>query len=105
MPTRFSRRAMLQLTAAAPLLRPSFAAAAGKSAVSLVRGESRRQNATAALTAIDDQIRPVLKTKKSVVIKVNNVTTVNQLAATHADAIHGILDYLGSRFKGPVFIA
>jgi uncharacterized protein (DUF362 family) len=39
-----------------------------------------------------------------VVIKVNNVSTVNQLAATHADAIHGILDYLGPRFKGPVFI-
>ncbi len=105
MSNRFSRRLMLKLTAAAPLLRPSFAAAPGKSTVSLVRGESRRANVTAALTAIDDQIRPALKTKKSVVIKVNNVSTVNQLAATHADAIHGILDYLGPRFKGPVFVA
>jgi len=42
-----------------------------------------------------------LKAKKYVVIKVNNVSTVNQLAATHADAIHGILDYLEPRFKGP----
>jgi uncharacterized protein (DUF362 family) len=105
MPTRFSRRVMLQLTAAAPLLRPAFAQAPARSAVSLVRGESRRKNVAAALELVDDRIRPLLKTRKSVVIKVNNVSTVNQLAATHADSIHGILDYLGPRFKGPVFIA
>ena len=99
---------MLQLTAAAPVLRPRFALAAAqpaRPAVALVRGDSRRKNVTAALTAIDDRIRPVLRTRKSVVIKVNNVSTVNQLAATHADSLHGILDYLGPRFKGPVFIA
>src|SRR5579872_4861147 len=105
MPTGFSRRTMLQLTAFAPLLRPAFAQASARSAVSLVRGESRRKNVAAALAAIDDRISPALKTKKSVVIKVNNVSTVNQLAATHADSIHGILDYLAPRFKGPVFIA
>ncbi len=76
-----------------------------RSSVSLVRGEVRRKNVTDALAAIDDQIRPVLKTKKYVLIKPNLVSTVNPLAATHADALHGILDYLGPRFKGPVFIA
>jgi len=30
---------------------------------------------------------------------------VNQLAATNADTLRGILDYLSTRFKGPVFIA
>lgn len=110
MPTRFSRRALLQFTAAAPILRPLMAqssapAAPAKSAVALARGENRRQNIAAALTAIDDRIRPVLRTKKSVVIKVNNVSTENQLAATHADALHGILDYLGPRFNGPVYIS
>jgi uncharacterized protein (DUF362 family) len=109
MPTRFSRRALLQFTAAAPVLRPLFAqpspAPPAKSTVALMRGENRRQNIAAALTAIDDRIRPVLRTKKSVVIKVNNVSTVNQLAATHADALHGILDYLGPRFRGPVYIS
>ena len=104
MPTRFSRRVMLQLTAAAPLLRPAFAQPPNHSTVGLVRGESRRKNIAAALETIDDRIRPALKTKKSVVIKVNNVSTVNQLAATHADSIHGILDYLGPRFKGPVYV-
>jgi uncharacterized protein (DUF362 family) len=74
-------------------------------AVSLVHGETRRKNVAEALTAIDDQILPALKTKKYVVIKPNLVSTVNPLAATHADALHGILDYLGPRFKGPVYIA
>ena len=58
------------------------------------------------LVAIDDQIQPILKKKKkSVVIKPNNVSTTIQLAATHADALRGILDYLAPRFKGPIYIA
>jgi uncharacterized protein (DUF362 family) len=57
------------------------------------------------LMAIDDQIRPKLKRKKSVIIKPNFVSTTIQLAATHADVLRGILDYLAPRFKGPVNIA
>jgi uncharacterized protein (DUF362 family) len=107
-PATFSRRTILQLTALAPALRPLVAqisAPARNSTVALVKGESRRQNIAQALTAIDDQVRPGLKAKKYVVIKVNNVSPTNQLAATHADAIHGILDYLEPRFKGPVIVA
>lgn len=76
-----------------------------RSAVSLVKGDNRRKNVYDALVAIDDQILPVLKKKKYVVLKPNNVSTVNQLAATHADAMRGMLDYLAPRFKGPVIIA
>lgn len=76
-----------------------------RAAVSLIHGDSRRRIVAASLEAIDDQIRPVLRTKKSVVIKPNMVSTVNPLAATDAGTLHGILDYLGPRFKGPVFIA
>lgn len=76
-----------------------------RSTVSLIHGEDRRKNVYESLVAIDEQIRPVLKTKKSVVIKPNMVSTVNPLAATHADALQGMLDYLGPRFKGPIFIA
>jgi len=108
-PTVFSRRTMLQLTALAPALRPLFGqtqTAPGKhTTVSLMRGDSRRKNATAALAAIDEQILPVLKTKKNVVIKTNFVSTTNQLAASHPEAIHGILDYLEPRFKGPVYVS
>lgn len=76
-----------------------------RSTVALVRGESRRKNVTNALAAIEDQILPVLKQKKYVVIKPNIVNTVNQLASTHAEALQGIVDFVAPRFKGPIVIA
>jgi uncharacterized protein (DUF362 family) len=82
-----------------------FPALQTRSTVSLVHGEDRRKNVYEALLAIDEQIKPKLKRKKYVVIKVNNVTTTNQLGASHADALRGMLDYLAPRFKGPVMIA
>src|ERR1019366_3466413 len=109
MPTDFSRR--LFLGGSGALLAHSLLAkslpkpATGGAAVSLIKGDDRRKNVHDALEAIDDQIRPVLRHKKYVVIKPNNVSTVNPLAATNADALHGILDYLAPRFKGPVVIA
>ena len=108
MPATFSRRTILQLTALAPALRPlaaQISAPARNSTVALVKGENRRKNIAQALAAIDEQLLPGLKARKYVVIKVNNVSTTNQLAATHAGAIHGILDYLEPRFKGPVIVA
>lgn len=82
-----------------------FPALEARPAVSLVHGEDRRKNVYEALVAIDEQIKPRLKGKKYVLIKPNNVTTTNQLGATHADAMRGMLDYLAPRFKGPVIIA
>ena len=76
-----------------------------RSKVALIHGDSRRKNVCEALLAIDDQIRPVLKTRRSVIIKPNGVIPRRQLAVTHVDAIHGVLDYLAPRFKGPVVIA
>ncbi|RPJ53758.1 MAG: DUF362 domain-containing protein [Acidobacteria bacterium] len=85
---------------ASPAINPEF-----RSTVGLVHGEDRRRNVYESLVSIEDQILPVLKTKKSVIIKPNNVSTVNQLAASHADGLRGMLDFLAPRFKGPVFIA
>jgi len=82
-----------------------FPALEGRSTVSLVQGDNRRRMIHDALLAIDDRIRPILKKKKSVVIKPNNVSTNIQLAATHADTLRGILDYLAPRFKGPIYFA
>jgi uncharacterized protein (DUF362 family) len=76
-----------------------------RSVVAVASGESRRKNICDSLVAIEDQILPRLATKKYVVIKPNIVNTVNQLASTHVDALHGVLDFLGPRFKGPVVIA
>jgi uncharacterized protein (DUF362 family) len=115
---KFSRRNFIwtaaAFTASTALLRsqerptealPAASASSSGSAVSVVNGASRRKNVQEALTAIEDQIIPVLKTRKHVVIKPNMVSTSNQLASTHVDALHGILDFLGPRFKGPVVIA
>jgi uncharacterized protein (DUF362 family) len=114
---KVSRRGFIRAAAAAAAATPILslreglgqsklpAPAGGRSVVSLVQGENRRQNVHDALLAIKDQVLPVLKTKKYVVIKPNLVSTVNQLAATHADALRGILDFLAPRFKGPVVIA
>jgi len=74
------------------------------SAVSLVRGDSRRKAIHDSLMGIDREMIQGLKHKKSVLIKVNFTAVTNQLASTHRDAVAGILDYLGPRFKGPVAI-
>jgi uncharacterized protein (DUF362 family) len=115
---KFSRRSFLWTTAAfaasSTLLRsqdrPDKSVRTGgssgrRSVVAVTNGASRRKNICDALAAIEDQITPALKTKKRVVIKPNIVSTSNQLASTHADALHGILDFLEPRFKGPVMIA
>jgi len=84
---------------------PSIYPYAKRATVSLVQGDQRRKNVTEALLAIDEQIRPILLTKKRVVIKPNLVNPAIPLAGTHADALLGIMDYLAPRFKGPITIA
>jgi uncharacterized protein (DUF362 family) len=78
---------------------------AERSAVSLVKGDDRRRNVAEALALIEGEILPVLRRKKYVVIKPNVVSLIQPLAATHADALNGILDFLAPRWKGPVVIA
>jgi uncharacterized protein (DUF362 family) len=73
--------------------------------VSLIQGDNRRKNICEALVAIDGQIRPVLQTRRYVLIKPNGLDPSRQVISTHADAVHGILDYLAPRFRGPVVIA
>jgi len=112
---KFSRRGFFGTTAGAltvfGMRKMDFLAdsttptSASKSAVSIVRGESRRKNIMESLQAIQEQLLPKLKTKKCVIIKPNIVSTVNQLASTHVDALQGILDFLAPVYKGPVIIA
>lgn len=121
-----NRRSLFHLAGAAALLRKSLAGAQQakpqaqfsfnanpepfptpdyRSTVAIAHGDERRKNVYAALKEIDKQLRPKMKTKKYVVIKPNFVNTSNQLAASHADAMRGILDYLSESFRGPVVIA
>ena len=107
-----SRRGFLRLSAgvagaavAGPRLLGAEPAPAARSVVSLVGGESRRRNVAEALALVEDRILPGLRQKKYVVVKPNIVSLIQPLAATHADALHGILDFLAPRWKGPVVIA
>jgi uncharacterized protein (DUF362 family) len=99
------RRSFLLSSAGAALAAAVPAAESPKATVALISGEDRRRNVRQALEAIDDQIRPALKRRHSVLIKPNCVAVKNQLGSTHADALRGILDYLEPRWKGPVVIA
>lgn len=115
----FSRRRFVQLVGAgvvlpSQLLRAQHTSQMSSSAdpsifvnskVSLIQGDDRRKNVYQALLKIDGQILTGLQKKNYVIIKPNNVSTSNQLASTHCDALSGILDYLEPRFKGPVIIA
>src|ERR1035438_10064914 len=95
-PMDFTRRAFFHLTAGAGTLAalraqvaaPStpqlaFGSPPPRSTVAIVKGEQRRRIVCDALAAIDPQIRPAISAKKYVIVKVNNVSTTNQLAATH----------------------
>ena len=53
-----------------------------RSVVSLIRGESRRQNVHDSLVAVEDRLQPLLQSKKHVVIKPNIVSTRRQIAST-----------------------
>ena len=76
-----------------------------RTTVALTQGDDRRKNVYNALMTVDKDLQPTLRTRKYVVIKPNFVSTENQLAANHVDAVRGILDYLSERFHGPVVIA
>jgi uncharacterized protein (DUF362 family) len=104
MGTSVSRRGFFGSTAGL-LLATRARAASQQVPAALVKGDNRRENIRAALMMIDKEITPKLQGRKSVVIKPNMVSTERQLAATHVDALNGILDYLSDRWKGPVFIA
>src|SRR5512141_1629021 len=104
MPSAFSRRRLFHLAAGAavgarilpgqetvvppgPVEFPSVVPYEKRSLVAVMQGENRRKIVHDALVAVDRDIRPVLKTKKYVVIKPNNVSTTNQLAATNVDTL------------------
>jgi uncharacterized protein (DUF362 family) len=74
-----------------------------RSRVSLIQGHSRYENIAQALSHIADEID--LSDNRQVLIKPNFVSTRRQLAATHVDAMRGVLDFLRDRYNGPLTIA
>ncbi len=73
-----------------------------KARVALVKGDRRAGNVRRALRLIEDEID--LSGKSRVFVKVNFVSTTNQLAATHVDAVRSLLAFLRERYDGRITI-
>ena len=72
--------------------------------VSLVKGEKRRDTVRRSLDFISHDIKKGLKPGKFI-IKPNFVSTSEQLAASHADQIRGILDYFKEFYDKQITVA
>jgi uncharacterized protein (DUF362 family) len=80
---------------------PCLTAAAGaapagsRSRVALTTGDDRAQNVFQSLKTFGQEIAQAIGNRR-VIVKPNNVSTTTQLAATHADCLEGILEFLKS---------
>jgi uncharacterized protein (DUF362 family) len=81
--------------AAAPANPVPAPAAGTPTRVALTNGDNRTDNIVRALKSIEKEIAASIGNRR-VVIKPNNVSTTAQLAATHVEALIGILDFLKS---------
>jgi uncharacterized protein (DUF362 family) len=73
-----------------------------KSRVALAKGGGRAENIESALKLIESDID--LHTKSKIFIKVNFVSTRNQLAATHVDSVRALLRFLRKRYDGKITV-
>lgn len=87
-------RSVMAQAPAAPPVQPTQPAGA-PTQVAVTNGDQRTDNVFRGLKALEKQIAASIG-KRRVVIKPNNVSITNQLAATHADALAGILEFLKS---------
>src|SRR5208337_3943094 len=74
---------------------PSASPGAAPCKVALTHGDNRTDNVFRALKSVEKEIAQSIGNRR-VVIKPNNVSSTNQLAATHVDALEGILEFLKS---------
>jgi uncharacterized protein (DUF362 family) len=73
------------------------------SSVALIKGNDRQENIYKSLKLIEDQVFSAIGNKR-ILIKPNFVQTNKQLAATEADAIRGILEFLRPHYKKEILI-
>jgi uncharacterized protein (DUF362 family) len=71
--------------------------------VALIKGNDRSENIYKALKLIENEVFSGIQGKQ-ILIKPNFVQTSKQLAATHVDAVKGILEFLRPRYKKEVLI-
>jgi uncharacterized protein (DUF362 family) len=71
--------------------------------VALIKGNDRSENIHKALKLIENQVFSGIQGKQ-ILIKPNFVQTNKQLAATHVDAVRGILEFLRPHYKKEILI-
>jgi uncharacterized protein (DUF362 family) len=71
--------------------------------VALIKGNDRSENIYKALKLIENQVFSGIQGKQ-ILIKPNFVQTSKQLAATHVDAVRGILEFLRPHYKKEILI-
>ncbi len=71
--------------------------------VALIKGNDRSENIYKALKLIENEVFSGIKGKQ-ILIKPNFVQTSKQLAATHVDAVRGILEFLRPHYKKEILI-
>lgn len=102
----FLNRAAWGLVGVGALALPGLAkGAVAQSRVALIHGDSRADNVFKALKLIEPEIRASLAKKKRILIKPNLVVVDQQLAATHAECLEGILEFLQGLTKEEIVIA
>ncbi|MFN2226138.1 MAG: DUF362 domain-containing protein [Anaerolineae bacterium] len=74
-----------------------------RSQVALIRGEARYDNVRRCLELIAGDVD--LSGRQRVLIKPNFVATDDPLAATHVDGVRAVLDFVRTRYDGPITIA
>jgi uncharacterized protein (DUF362 family) len=73
------------------------------STAALIKGNDRAENIYTALKLIEDQVFSSIKGKQ-ILIKPNFVQTSVPLAATHVDAVRGILEFLRPHYKKEIIV-
>lgn len=76
-----------------------------KTKVALTKGENHYQNVASVLELLKDELIQKAATARICVIKPNFVSTTNQLAATHVEAVRAILDFLKPIYREKILIA
>ena len=73
--------------------------------VALTAGGNRGDNIHNALRLVESRVRETIARKKRILLKPNMVVTNRQLAATHADCLDAILDFVSAFHKDEILIA
>jgi uncharacterized protein (DUF362 family) len=97
--------AVIRAAAGSPLVGEGqlYKKTVGPAKVSLVRGNDCRDIVYQALKNIEDEVIASIGNKK-ILIKPNFVSTNRPLAATHVNAIRGILDFLKPHYKREIIV-